>query len=549
MGNISHLPPEIIDIVRRSLRGEAFSSSGESFEIVRSLPHGHIAAVLGTLRNLELDNIISSRRCRERDLVIAMIAARIVAPASKLATARGLDEDTRLSSLANALGLDRATEDDLYEAMDWVVRRQTRIEKELAARSLSDGAVVLYDLTSVRYTGRNCSLAKLGRQDREGRKRFPQVAFGLLCNAEGCPVGVEVFAGNTSDAKTVGAQVQKVMQEYGIKRMIAVGDRGIVTDAVIRDEFSQVDGLNWVGALRAPAIRKLARDKSIQMSLFDERELAEIASPDYPDERLVVCRNPSLAQERARVREELLKATEAELDEIAAATRRKVRPLRGKDKIGIRVGKILNRHKVGKHFILKIAGRRFSHQRNTNKIAEEAALDGIYVIRTNVPKKVMSADEAVHTYKDLAVVERAFRCLKNLDLKVRPIHHRLEDRVRAHVFLCMLAYYVEWHMRKALLSMTFTEEDPEWAENLRGSVVAPAQRSPIAEFKEQSKRTLDDRPAHSFQTLIQDLGTIALNRIRPRAAQGGGSGEFDMVTTPTPLQRHALDLLGVKLTL
>jgi hypothetical protein len=543
------LPADVIEIIRRSLRGETFTSTSESFDITRSLPHGHVAAVLGTLRALDLDHIIESRPSRERDLVVAMTVARIIDPASKLATARGLGVETQLSSLAKTLGIASADEDELYAALDWLGERQTHVEKQLASRQLSKGAVILYDLTSVRYTGTECPMAMRGRQDREGRKRYLQIAFGLVCNAEGCPIAVEVFKGNISDAKTLGTQVRKVTETYGINRVIIVGDRGIVTDSVIRDELSHVDGLRWVGALRAPAIRQLVRDKSIQMSLFDEHDLAEITSPDFHNERLVVCRNPFLAEDRARVREELLKATEKDLDDIAAATRRAVRPLRGKDKIGVRVGKVINKHKVSKHFVLKITARRFSYTRNESKIAEEAAVDGIYVIRTNIAKADLSAEDTVQTYKDLAVVERAFRCMKNLDLKVRPIHHRLENRVRAHVFLCMLAYYVEWHMRIALTSMTFTEEDPEWAESLRDSVVAPAKRSPMAEIKDHSKRTTDNRPAHSFQTLLKDLGTIALNRIRPKAAGADVSAEFDMVTTPTPLQQQALDLLGVKLSL
>src|SRR5579862_347288 len=549
LGNLSHLPPEVIEIIRRSLRGETFTSANESFDIVRSLPHGHVAAVLGTLRNLELDHAIASRPSRERDLVVAMTVARIVEPASKLATARGLGGETQFSSLAKTLGIESADEDELYAALDWLGDRQSHIEKQLAGRQLSAGAVILYDLTSVRYTGTECAVAMRGRQDQEGRKRYLQIAFGLVCNADGCPIAVEVFKGNISDAKTLGAQVRKVTEAYGINRVIIVGDRGIVTDSVIRDELSQVDGLRWVGALRAPAIRQLVRDKSIQMSLFDDRDLAEVTSPDFPNERLAVCRNPYLAEERARVREELLKATEKDLDDIAAATRRAVRPLRGKDKIGVRVGKVINKHKVSKHFVLKITTRRFSYTRNESKIAEEAAVDGIYVIRTNIVKAELSAEEAVRTYKDLAVVERAFRCMKNLDIKVRPIHHRLENRERAQVNIRMIAYYVEWHMRKALTSMTFTEEDPEWAESLRGSVVAPAKRSPMAEIKDQSKRTTDNRPVHSFQTLLKDLGTITLNRIRPKAAGANVSAEFDMVTTPTPLQQRALDFLGVKLSL
>lgn len=544
LGNISHLPPHIIEIIRAGLRGESYVPANDAFKILRSLPHGHVAAVLGTLRNLELEDVIASRRSRERDLVVSMITARIIEPGSKLATARGLHEETQFTGLANALDLGSATEDDLYGAMDWLVDRQERIEAKLAKRHLSEGSLVLYDLTSVRYTGRHCTLARLGRQDREGRKRFPQIAFGLLCNAEGCPVAVEVFEGGTVDHKTLPSQIKKMRERFGVSRLVVVGDRGIVTDARIRDDLAPEEGLAWIGALKAPAIRKLMADGPLQMSLFDERDMAEIKSPDFPGERLIACRNPLLAAERARVREELLQATERQLEKIAEATRRAKRRLRGKDKIGLRVGKVINSRNVAKHFTLKITSRRFSYARNEAKIREEAALDGIYVIRTSVPAEEMAPADAVGAYKSLSRVERAFRCMKTMDLKVRPIHHRLEDRVKAHVFLCMLAYYVEWHMRRALAPMIFQDEDRDQAERLRDSIVAPAKRSPTAERKAQTKRTCDGTPVHSFQTLLKELATIALNQVKTLVSPA----EFQMLTTPTPLQRRALDLLGVRLS-
>lgn len=551
LGNISHLPSSIIELIRGALRGVPYVPASQAFEIIRSLPHGHVAAVLGSLRKLGLEKLIASRPSRERDLAIAMMVARIVDPASKLATARGLCNETQFTSLAKALGIEaaRTSEDDLYAAMDWLGERQSAIEGRLAQRHLSNGSLVLYDLTSIRYTGRKCPLAKMGRRDREGRKRFLQVAIGLVCTDEGCPVAVEVFEGNVSDQLTLKGQVEKVVGQYGLERVVFVGDRGIVTEKRIRKDLEPVEGLRWIGALRAPAIRKLAEAGSIQQTLFDERDLVEITSPDFPGERLIVCRNPLLAEERARVREELLRATEQDLDEVVSATMRPKRKLRGEAKIGIRVGKVINGHKVAKHFKISISAAGLSYSRDQEKIREEAALDGIYVIRTNTSKKQFGSEDAVRAYKDLASVERAFRCMKTVDLKVRPLHHRLEKRVRAHVFLCMLAYYVEWHMRRELAPMIFDDEERELADALRESIVAPAERSPSAEAKARTKRTAMGEPVHSFQTLLTDLATIARNRVRPKAASSDEAAEFDILTTPTPLQQRALDLLGVSLAL
>jgi len=540
VGNISHLPPNVIEVVRAALRGEECLSPTDGFEIIRTLPHGHVAAVLGTLRKIGLEQIIGSRASTERTLVLAMIVARIIEPRSKLATTRELNEETLSSSLGHELGIESLSEDDLYRAMDWVLKRQHRIETKLAKKHLRDGSLVLYDVSSSYYTGTHCSLAEFGH-DRDGKKGFPQIVYGLLCNSEGCPVAVEVFKGNTGDPKTLAPQIHKIRRRFEVERVVMVGDRGMITSKRIKEDLKDVDGFDWITALRAPAIKKLAEQGVVQASLFDERDLAEISSPDYPGERLIVCRNPLLADERSRKREELLQATEQKLDEIVLATRREKRRLKGKDKIGLRVGKVWGRYKMAKHFILDIKEESLSYRRNANKISEEAALDGLYLIRTSVPEEAFTAESAVRAYKDLAKVERAFRSLKTVDLKVRPIYHRLEDRVRAHVFLCMLAYYVEWPMRQALALILFDDDEKDFAETLRDSIVAPAQKSPKAKRKARKKRTEDDQPVHSFQTLLKDLATIAKNRIRTT----GSEAEFYMMTKPTPHQRRAFELLGV----
>jgi transposase len=550
LGNISHLPPQVIEMIRGSLRGEVYVPLSGAFDIVRNVPHGHVAAVLGTLRKIGLEGVLASRPSPERDLVEAMVVSRILNPCSKLATVRSLVEETKCNSLGEVLGLGSLDEDDLYGAMDWLVGRQRRIEGKLAKRHLEEGCLVLFDLTSVYYTGSECSLVAFGN-NRDGKKGFPQIEFGLLCNGEGCPVAVEVFKGNVADCKTLGSQIRKVRERFGLKRVVMVGDRGMITDARIREDLSPVEGLDWITALRAPAIRGLARQGAIQMSLFDERDLAEITAPDYPGERLIACRNPFLAQERERKREALLRATEKALEKIRESTQRKRRGLKGKAQIGLRVGRVINRYKMAKHFKLQIADDGFSYQRRTERVASEAALDGIYVIRTSVTVERLGAEDTVRAYKSLSAVEKAFRSLKTIDLNVRPIHHRLEDRVRAHVFICMLAYYVEWHMRRALAPVLFDDEDRELAEALRESVVAPARRSPKAQAKAQTKRTADGTPVHSFQTLLADLATININRIQLKTPPKAGhpAMNFSQVTIPTPLQQRALDLLGVPLTL
>jgi hypothetical protein len=545
LGNLSRLPAATIELIRRAVRGEALVSPDDAFDVIRSRPHGHVAAVVGTARKVGLSALLAATRSRERDLVEAMVAARVLDPCSKLATARALAAETRESSLGESLGVGDADEDALYAAMDWLLVRQARVEQALARRHLTDGSLVLYDVTSTYFEGRKCPLAKLGHS-REGRRDKLQIVFGLLTNGEGCPVAVEVFEGNIGDPKTLPAQITKIRDRFRIARVVLVGDRGMLTEARLREDLRPIEGLDWITALRAPAIQALAAGGALQLSLFDQQDLAEITHPDYPGERLIVCKNPLLAAERARKRADLLEATERDLAAIAAATQRAKRPLRGQARIALRVGKVLGRRKVGKHFTLEITDTRFRATRDEAAIAREAALDGVYVLRTSVGANRLPTAEAVRSYKQLAAIERAFRSLKTVDLKVRPIHHRKADRVRAHVFLCMLAYYVEWHMRRAWAPLLFDDDDKAAAEAERRSVVAPAQRSPRAQAKARTKRMDDGGPVHSFHSLLRHLRTIVKDRMRLKSAV---AIEFDKITTPTPLQQRALDLLGVSLTL
>jgi transposase len=544
LGNLSHLPSDLIETIQRRLRGES-SADSKPWEIVRTFPHGHVLAVLGMLRSLGLESILASRPSRQRSLVIAMIVARILQPASKLATARSLQEETATTSLGLelSLGPERIGEQELYGALDWLLERQTRIENKLAGKHLSEGTLILYDVTSSYYTGHRSGLIQFG-YNRDGKRGFPQIVYGLLCNAEGCPVAIEVFAGNTADSKTLSAQITKVRRRFGVHRVVFVGDRGMITSRRIDEELRGVNGLDWITALRADTIRLLAEQGIIQPSLFDERDLAEVVSPEFPDERLIVCRNPLLAAERARKRAELLAATERQLDEIVTATRRAQKPLSGQAKIGLRVGRVLNRHKVGKHFELTIDDDSFSYRRNEARIAAEGELDGIYVIRTSVKPEALTSEDTVRAYKDLSTVERAFRSLKTVDLKVRPIFHWLDDRIRSHVFLCMLAYYVEWHMREKLAPLLFDDHERAEAEATRDSIVQPAPRSEAARAKDKTKQTADGLPVHSFRTLLADLGTLAKNSVR---VQGESGSAFYELTRPTPLQQRALELLGIAL--
>ena len=539
LANLSDWPPAQVDSLRRLLKGESWVAGSETLEIERSLPHGHVAAALGTLRRSGLESDLARAASPERDLVCALLVARILAPASKLATARGLQEQTASSSLGALLGLELVDEDHLYAAMDWLQSRQTRIEDKLAARHLQEGSMVLYDVTSTYFEGRRCPLARHGHS-RDERPGNLQIVFGLLTNHQGCPVAVEVFEGNTGDPKTVAAQIRKLRQRFRLQEVVIVGDRGMLTSARIREDLETEEGVRWITALRAPQIQQLASDGSLQLSLFDQQDLAEIQHPAYPGERLMACRNPLLAEERNRKREEWLAATEKHLQKIRAATQRKRRPLRGKKEIGLAVGKVLGHYKMGKHLQLTIEEERFDWKRKAAGIEREAALDGIYVIRTSVPAHQLTSSQVVEKYKSLSTVERAFRSMKSVDLKVRPIYHHQAERVKAHVFLCMLAYYVEWHMRRDLAPLLFDDEDRPAAQAQRTSIVAPAQRSESAEQKAISKLTADGLPVHSFRTLLADLATLTRNRIRM------GERVFDMLATPTAVQQQALELLQVR---
>jgi transposase len=539
LANLSAWPASQIASLRRVLKGESLVAPAEAFRIQRATPHGHVAAVLGTLRRLGLERILSRSQCAERDLVVAMIVARILEPSSKLATTRGLRQETATSSLASVLGLDQSVDEaHLYGALDWLLERQQNVENALAKRHLSDGSLVLYDVSSTYFEGRCCPLARFGHS-RDERSGNPQIVFGLLTAPEGCPVAVEIFEGNTGDPTTVAPQVNKLRQRFGLKQVILVGDRGMLTSARIREDLKPQEGLQWISALKSVQIQQLVAGGALQLSLFDQRDLAEIRHPSYQGERLIACRNPLLAEERKRKRKELLEATEKQLNKIVTATQRQKKPLRGRRDIGLAVGRILGRYKMGKHFRLFIEEDGFRCERKQDNIEREAALDGIYVIRTSVPAETLSSEKVVERYKGLSDVERAFRSLKSVDLKIRPIYHYLADRVRAHVFLCMLAYYVEWHMRRALAPILFDDDDTQAAEEARKSIVSPAGRSPKAKSKDALKKTSDGMPVHSFQTLLKDLSTLTLNEVRV------GEQTMQMLATATPVQLRALQLLQV----
>ncbi len=540
LANLSAWPEAKVDALARVLKGQPPAAVPEgSFEITRSLPHGHVAAVLGTLRELGLEQLIDPAPSRQRDLVAAMAVAQVIDPDSKLAIARGLRDETAASSLGGILGLGSCDEDDLYQAMDWLAARQERIEDALAARHLAGGTLVLYDVSSAAFEGRTCPLGAIGHP-KDGVRGRLQIVYGLLASKEGIPVAVEVFAGNTGDPKTVAAQVAKVKDRFAITSVVLVGDRGMLTAARLREDVGPAQ-LDWITALRAPQVKALVRDGALQLTLFDQLDLAEITSPDYPGERLVACMNPFLEAERARKREALLAATEADLAKIAAACARDRRPLRGKDTIAVRADRALSRRKVGKHFRTEITDDHLSYARDQDSIAAEAALDGIYVLRTSVHPDSLDPGQVVSSYKALAGVERAFRGF-NTDLDIRPIRHRTETRVRAHVFLRMISYYITWHMQARLAPMLFTDDDKPAAAASRTSPVAPATRSAKALAKAATKHTPDGQPVHSFATLLRDLATICLNHIQPADPNLPG---FQIVTTPTPIQRTALDLLRV----
>jgi hypothetical protein len=538
LANLSSWPEAKVEALSRALKGLPPAGLEGMVDITRSLPHGHVAAVLGRIRGLGLEELIGPEPARQRDLVTAMITAAVIDGSSKLATARGLRPQTAASSLGEVLGLGSCDEDDLYAAMDWLLARQDKIEDALAARHLGDGTLVLYDVSSAAFEGRTCPLGEIGHA-RDGVRGRLQIVYGVLTTTAGIPVAVEVFKGATGDPATLASQVNKLKERFGLSHVAVVGDRGMLTKARIRDDLKPAE-LDWITALRGPAIKALLAEGAIQPTLFDETSMAEITHPDYPGERLIACYNPFLAAERARKRGELLDATQAELQKIDQATRRARRRLRGKDKIALAIGKVIDKKKVAKHFITDIRDDGFTWRRDEQKINEEAALDGIYVIRTSLPAAVLGTGGAVESYKALANVERVFRGL-NTDLLIRPIRHRLEDRVRAHVLIRMLAYYVTWHMQQRLAPMLFKDHDPAAGKAARPSPVAPARRSASAVAKTAAKVTTDGGPVHSFATLLDDLATIAASRIQP----AGGLPAFTLITTPTPVQRQAFELLGV----
>ena len=542
LANITHWPVGKIEALRRLLRDEY----APDLKLMRSLPHGHVAAALGMLRKLGLDDLLAQgqrQRARMVALVTALAVARLLDPASKLTTARLLDGTTATSSLGTVLALGKVDEQELYDALDWLLAQQERIETALARRHLSHGTLVLYDVSSTYFEGRTCELAKFGH-NRDGKSGKLQIVFGLLCAKDGCPVAIEVFDGNVADPATLANQVKKLKERFVLERVVLVGDRGMITEARI-EEVLKPAGLDWITTLRAPAIRGLAEAGSLQLSLFDERDLATITSPDYPGERLVACRNPLLADERARKREDLLVATEKKLAAIATRVHRAKKPLCGKDKIALAIGRVIDKYKMAKHFDLNITDDRFTFARNAAKIDAEAALDGVYVVRTTVAEAALDQSATVTAYKQLSTAERAFRSLKTVDLEVRPIYHRRADRVRAHVFLCMLAYYVEWHMRQKLKPILFDDHDKAAADAARPSVVAKAERSEAARRKARNRCTDDGLPVHSFRSLLADLATVSRNVM---AMDGAPEASFVLYPQLTPVQDRAFQLLdlGVK---
>ncbi len=532
LANLSALSDEQIESIRAVLAGHSVRPVEQLWQTIRSRPHGAVQAVRVAMQRLGFESLIASRSSAERDAVCAMVAARILSPHTKLATTRWWHTTT----LPEEFGVGSVDENDLYAAMDWLLERQSTIQKKLAARHLSEGALALYDLSSSYFEGRCCPLAKIG-YSRDGKRNTLQVNYGLLTNRAGCPVAISVYEGNTADAKTLPEQVVRLREDFGLERLVLVGDRGMISHKAI-DSLRELPGLAWITALKSSQIRALVQSGALQLGLFDERNLFELAHPDYPNERLMACRNAELGRRRAHKREALLVATEKELEKVR--TRIEKGSLTGRDKIGVRVGRVVNKYKVAKLFALTIEDGRFEFHRLPEQVAAEAALDGIYIIRTSVPKKHMTSAEAVRSYKALAEVERAFRSMKTIDLRVRPIHHWLETRVRAHIFLCMLAYYVEWHMREAWRELLFADEDRK--RKTRRDPVAAAQRSEAA-LQKVATHTLDDgSPAHSFRTLLQELSTIVRNTCVPSAG-ATASLTFQMTTLPNPTQQRALQLL------
>ena len=529
LANLSHLPPDAIDAIRRVLAGERLMSLDDAFEIERSLPAGHVNAALAMARRLELPKLLDRSGCRERDLCLAMILGRVICPGSKLGTVRTLVQST----LASELSVESADEDDLYLAMDWLLERQDRIEDRLAGRHLADGEMVLYDVSSSYFEGRTCPLAKLG-YSRDGKGGLPQIIYGLLCDSDGRPVAVEVFTGELHDDKTLPSQIVKLKDRFGLSGIVVVADRGMVTKANI-ELLAEAPGVDWITALKAPTIKKLARSGIFQPSLFDEQNLGEITDvEEFPGERLIVCRNPLVGAQRARTREELLAATETDLAQIAHRVDQGT--LLGADRIGLAVGPALKRYRMRKHFQITITDTTFTYTRDTAGIATEAALDGFYILRTSLTETDLPAGDIVRAYKNLEQAERAFGSLKGPELQIRPIHHRLAERVRAHVLICMLAYYLTWHLKAAWKPLLFTDEHRPTSPD----PVAKAVRSPAAQHKAHTKRTSTGQPAHSYQTLLAELATQTRNTTR----LAGSTSTFEKLTQPTRLQAEALDLVA-----
>ena len=533
LANLSALSTEQVDAIRRTLKGERLVPVAELFEIVRSRHHGHVQAVRAAMKQLGFESLVASRPSRERDLIVTMVIARILEPASKLATTRWWHTTT----LPEAFGVADAGEDDLYEALDWLITRQDHIEKKLAARHLKKGGLVLYDLSSSYFEGTKSPLAALG-YNRDGKSGKLQVNYGLLTDPRGRPVAVSVFEGNTGDPKTLMPQVEKLQKSFAIEQLVLVGDRGMISQKQI-NELKKRDGIDWITALRTGAIRKLVDGGQIQLGLFDERNLFEVTHPDFPGERLVACRNSQLALLRAKKRQSLLQATSTELEKVRGMISRG--KIKGKDAIGVRVGKVVDKYKMSKHLVLDIRDDGFDFHLDDDKVSAEAALDGIYVVRTSVTAQFLATDDVVRSYKMLSQVEQAFRSLKTIDLEVRPIRHRREDRVKAHIFLCMLAHYVVWHMIESWRELLFCDEDQQ-AKKTRDPI-APAKRSNAALDKVHSKVLDDGTPVHSFQTLLKDLSTIVSNTCRRPGASTADEPTFDIVTNPSPTQQHAYDLL------
>jgi transposase len=541
IANISHLPPDIIETIKHRLKsGKPLSGNG--FSVIRSLPHGHVKTILQIIKSTGLDQVIASKPYYERNIILALIANGIINPGSKLASFKNLQEQTATTSLNQTLQLEDMSKDDVYKALDWLAKRQEHIEQKLAKKHLDEGTIVLYDISGSYYTGKESDLVKYG-YNRDGKKGHPQIVYGLLCNKDGCPVSVEVFPGNTADSSTLSDQLKKVRERFGISRVVWVGDRGMITSKTINEELGHTEGLEWITALRSQQVKKLVNKGSIQLSLFDEQNLAEIDSSDYPGERLVVCKNPLLADERKRNRQELLNATCKELDKVVRAVNRKTKPLRGKDEIGIRVGEVINQYKVGKHISYRIEEDAFSYEIDQDSIAREETLDGLYVIRTSLSQEASSAEETVETYKSLSQVEWAFRTLKTTRLELRPIYHWTEQRIKAHVFLCMLTYYVEWHLQQRLQPYLYADHEKEKGKQKRETPVSPAKKSNEALEKAQTHLTKDGKTTHSMNTVLDFLGTICQHEIKYENHEKS----IYTKTEPTAEQKNILDSLGVTL--